>query len=282
MFFSPLRYPGGKNKLAKYFQKVCYQNGIENTYVEPYAGGASVALSLLFTDSISKIVINDIDRSIYSFWYCVLNKTEQLNRMIFDTSVNLDNWIKQKFVQKTKGRQNLLNLGFSTLFINRTNRSGILNAGVIGGRDQSGKWKIDARFNKRDIIDRIERIAKNKSRIMLYNMDAVELIKKINTEPNGDVLFYLDPPYYIKGKKLYLNYYNHDDHLNVADQIKKIKKNHWIVTYDNVKEIKELYKPFRYTTYNLNYSISKASTGKELMFFSDSIELSKDTRTVSI
>ena len=143
MHLSPLRYPGGKNRIANFIAQVCVDNRISGLYVEPYAGGASVALFLLFSNVVKKIVINDKDRSIYAFWYSVLHHTDRLCQMIIDTEVNVENWHKQKKVQSRKQYANLLELGFSTLFLNRTNRSGIISGGIIGGIDQTGEYKID-------------------------------------------------------------------------------------------------------------------------------------------
>src|SRR4030067_1583777 len=155
--YSPLRYPGGKGKVADYFKQIYKENLLyDGVYVDPYAGGASVALSLLFNEYASKIIINDIDRSIFAFWYSVLNKTDRFCRLIKDIPLTIDTWEAQKKIQEEKNRHGLLKVGFSTFFLNRTNRSGILGAGVIVGRQQTGKWKIDARYNKAELINRIE------------------------------------------------------------------------------------------------------------------------------
>jgi len=271
-FYSPLRYPGGKGKVADYFKQIFKENLLfDGVYVEPYAGGASVALSLLFNEYASKIIINDIDPSIYSFWHSVLNKTEDLCRLIRDTSVTLENWEIQKEIQKHKRKRGRLAIGFSTFFLNRTNRSGILKAGMIGGRQQNGNWKIDARFNKKDLITRIERIAEYKNKIELYNSDAVELLKGLRKTLPSKTLFYFDPPYYVKGKDLYLNYYESDDHKHIATEINKISNQKWIVTYDNAIPIQQLYSNFRQVKYSLNYSAGNPIKGKEIMIFSDNI-----------
>jgi len=168
MFYSPLRYPGGKNKLADFIAKICIDNNLKGHYVEPYAGGASVALFLLFKGVIDKITINDKDRSIYAFWYSVLNYTNDLCELVINTDITVKNWNIQREVQKNKNKVILLELGFSTLFLNRTNISGIINAGVIGGMKQKGEYKLDCRFNKQEIIARIQSIAKKKKQIRLY------------------------------------------------------------------------------------------------------------------
>ncbi|MGB2580420.1 MAG: DNA adenine methylase, partial [Minisyncoccia bacterium] len=164
-FYSPLRYPGGKNKLAKFVALVCEKNNISGHYVEPYAGGASVALHLLINGYVKEITINDFDRSIYAFWHSVLNNTEKFCKMIESADMTVRNWLEQKEVQKNKAKVGLLELGFSTFFLNRTNRSGVINGGVIGGLEQKGNFKIDCRFNKKELIERVRLIAGYKQNI---------------------------------------------------------------------------------------------------------------------
>lgn len=275
-FYSPLRYPGGKGKVADYFKQIFKDNLLyDGVYIEPYAGGASVALSLLFNEYASKIIINDIDRSIFSFWHSVINKPDEICKLINDTPVNMEIWHKQKEIQKNKAKYGLLKVGFATFFLNRTNRSGILNAGVIGGQDQSGNWKIDARFNKKDLINRIQKIASYSKKIELHNSDAVELVKSLKKTLPQKSLFYFDPPYYVKGKDLYLNYYQDNDHKQIATEISKLSKQKWIVTYDSVPSIKNLYTDFRQVKYSLNYSAAQASKGEELMIFSDNLFIAR-------
>lgn len=273
-FYSPLRYPGGKGKLAGFFHAIIEENNLcDGYYVEPYAGGASIALSLLFHEYVSKIIINDFDRSIYAFWYSVLNKTQELCNLIVKTEITLSNWKKCKEIQNKKQKVSLLDLGFSTFFLNRTNRSGIINGGVIGGKKQKGQWKIDARFNKNDLFERIKRIADYRSRIEVYNLDACDLIQELKQSLPKKTLFYLDPPYYLQGKKLYVNYYNHQDHITVARKVKSLKKFNWIVTYDNREEIKLLYNKHRKLEYSLTYTASEIIKGSEVMFLDDRLKL---------
>ena len=276
MFVSPLRYPGGKLKVVDYVKRLMEENNLcGGTYIEPYAGGASVALSLLFSNYASRIKINDIDRSIYAFWHCVLNETDAICRLIADSPVNMDTWNAQREVQKRKVDEDLLSLGFSTFFLNRTNRSGILNGGVIGGKEQTGNYLIDARYNKKDLIGRIEHIAGYANLIDLTSMDAVVLIKRYRRTPAAKTLAYLDPPYYIKGRDLYLNYYNNDDHNAIAEAIKKYK-GEWIISYDAVPFISELYKEYRQKEYYLSYSAGNPSKGKEIMVYSEGLTIPEE------
>ena len=191
------------------------------------------------------------------------------------TPLNVETWFKQKEIQSNKENSDLLELGFSTFFLNRTNRSGILKAGVIGGYDQTGNYKIDARFNKEDLIKRIQRIADYADRIHLTNEDAVSLVQRLKNELPYNTLFYLDPPYYVKGKGLYLNYYNDTDHQNIANTISEIANCKWIVSYDNVPFITSLYSKYRQQCFELNYSASNSGKGKEIMVFCDGIVIPK-------
>lgn len=271
-YYSPLRYPGGKGKLSHYVQLLVEYNLLtDGHYVEPYAGGASVALSLLFNEYVQKIHINDFDFRIYSFWDCVLNHTDQLCEKIERTEISIPNWVHQKKIQSNPENYSTLEIGFSTFFLNRTNRSGILKAGVIGGKNQNGYWKIDARFNKQDLIKRIIKISRYKNRISIYNLDAVELTQKLDKKLPKKTLFYFDPPYYNKGKDLYINFYEHADHQQISQLIAKLKNRFWLVSYDNNVNIRNLYQPFLQRTYELNYHAANATKGTEIIIYSNNL-----------
>ena len=272
-YFSPLRYPGGKGKLTPFISRLLQLNDLQDgTYVEPYAGGAAVALELLVMGKVRRIHINDLNRSVHAFWRSVLDAPEALCRLIAETPVTMDEWHRQKAVQTDKDADTLT-LGFSTFFLNRTNRSGIVNGGgVIGGLLQTGEWKIDARFNRADLIARIERIADYSSNITLHNTDAEKLIKRLSRSIAKKAFIYLDPPYYQKGQDLYLNYYEHDDHARLAQTMKSLRPEiRWMVSYDNHPEIRRLYRPFRQMTYALSYSAAERYQGSEALIFADGL-----------
>lgn len=275
MNYSPLRYPGGKNRIAPFIANICINNKFNGCYVEPYSGGASVALFLLFEDIVRKIIINDKDRSIYAFWYCVLNNTDSFCKKIYDTDVSIEEWEKQKIVQKNKEKADLFELGFSTFFLNRTNRSGIIAGGVIGGCKQNGKYTIDCRFNKDELVNRIKRIASRKKNIKLYHKDALKLINIVEQRfsNDNDLLYYFDPPYFDKGSTLYMNYYHKKDHKDVSTMIKSSNKSKWIVSYDDSPEIFKLYKDCPYKKYELRHTANTAKNGKEIMFFSENLDI---------
>ncbi|MBN8521912.1 MAG: DNA adenine methylase [Alphaproteobacteria bacterium] len=273
--YSPLRYPGGKGKLFQFVKDLIVHNGLDGgSYSEPYAGGASIALGLLIEDYVSEIHINDFDKSIYSFWYAALRETDEFIKRIWDTPVNMKEWKKQKLIQEKKDDYDYLDLGFSTFFLNRTNRSGVINAGVIGGNDQTGNYKINARYNKEELVRRINLIANHSKQIKIYRQDALKFITQTIPNKKSKGLVFLDPPYYVQGKRLYTSFYGHDDHVKVANAIKKSPLKHWIVTYDNAQEINEIYDLKNKAVYNLRYSISHTSpSGSEVLFYSKHVEL---------
>lgn len=271
-FNSPLRYPGGKNKLTSFIESVCKENDITGHYVEPYAGGASVALHLLFNGHVKKVTINDLNRSVYAFWNSILHHTEKFCDMIENTSVDVENWKIQKNIQRDQ-LADLFNLGFSTFFLNRTNHSGILNGGIIGGLNQSGAYKINCRFNKKVLINRIRRIAEYKDDIRLMGIDAKDLVDQMRRRKCKNTIFYFDPPYFVRGPSLYMNHYTKDDHSIMANKIKKIKNAVWIVSYDNAPEIKKIYKDCRSMTYPVAYTAHDIRHQDEILFFSDSMAI---------
>jgi len=272
--FSPLRYPGGKGVISPFITQLVEENDIQcGTYIEPYAGGAGVALSLLLSEKVSKIVINDLDRSIYAFWYAVLKHNEELCEMIKNIDLTSSQWKAQKDIQGRKGTAGLFELGFSTFFMNRTNRSGILNAWPIGGIEQSGAYKMDARFYRNTLISRIQEIGKHADGIEVFNKNAADFLKNdIDRYGTENCLIYMDPPYYRKGPTLYMNYYKTKDHSELSDIVKGLD-HHWVISYDDAPEIRDLYAGYRMNSYALKYSAREVKKGREIMYFSHALNL---------
>ncbi|MDO9639701.1 MAG: DNA adenine methylase [Pseudotabrizicola sp.] len=270
--FSPLRYPGGKGKMVSFVRQVVRENGLsDGLYVEPYAGGAAVAMELLLTEEVSRIAINDISPHIFCFWSSVLDRTEELCRMIVETPLSVPEWDRQKLILQGKDISDPLALGFATFYLNRTNRSGILNGGIIGGRAQAGEWTIGARYNAKELAARVASIANLRSRISLSNLDAIEFIKSGAKSWGDRTLVYLDPPYYVKGKGLYHHYYRHDDHVEVCQSLAALVRQKWIVSYDDAPEIAAIYSGTRWMRYAIGYSAREHTSGQELMFFGPSL-----------
>jgi DNA adenine methylase len=273
--FSPLRYPGGKAKLAGFMKAVIEVNGLHDCdYVEPYAGGAGIAIELLLHEYVQHIHINDVSRPVFAFWRSMLENTEEFTRLMRNTPLTVASWKRQKSILNNQDDYDDLDLGFATFFLNRTNRSGLLNGGVIGGQDQTGPWKIDARFNRAALIARVEAIARLRRRISLYREDAADFLKGAVKDFPLKTLIYLDPPYYRKGKELYYDYYNHDDHVQIAALVKKnLKNRRWIVSYDDTPQIRELYSRFAHVVYQIGYSARDVRRGSEIMFLAPGLRV---------
>jgi len=266
-YYSPLRYPGGKTILFPFFVKKIEESGLRDvTYVEAFAGGAGAALALLFNEVVDHIVINDLDKAIYAFWRSAIFESERFIEKIERTHVTVKEWRKQKAIYENK-RAKRFDRGFATFFLNRTNRSGILNGGPIGGLDQTGKWKIGARYNKKALIQRICDIAEYKNRITVTNEDGVDLVSRYLRRKN--VFVYLDPPYYDKAADLYLNIFEEKDHARLAKKLNAHPDATWLLTYDDKPEIRKLYPHRTVVDFSLSYNAYEQRQGQELMILSD-------------
>ncbi|WP_371069602.1 DNA adenine methylase [Sediminibacillus sp. JSM 1682029] len=273
---SPLRYPGGKTQLKKFIIDLLDYNNFPSPpiYVEPFAGGAGLALALLYKGKVSEIHINDYDPNIYSIWYSILNHTHDFIKLIEETSINLNTWREKKEIIANTKNHSLLEVGFATFFLNRTNVSGIITGGPIGGKRQESKDKIDCRFTKKNLIKKVLKISSYKEKIKLSNKDAEEFIQsdilgmdKLNT------FIFFDPPYYTQGKNLYTNYYLHDDHVSLGKKIDTLDKFKWITTYDNTPPIRDIYSEYSIRQYSLNYSANDVRKANELLIHSSKVLL---------
>ena len=273
MINSPLRYPGGKAKLAPFLGDLIIQNGLIGAeYCEPYAGGAGLALKLLSLGFVDRIAINDIDSAIYSFWKSALERTDEFCELIDRTPLTIEEWYRQRQVWRDGDVTDRLALGFSAFYLNRTNRSGIIDgAGPIGGYAQEGPWKLGVRFVRDKQISNLLNLRKYSSQISISNMDAIEFISE--KLPLENVFIYADPPYFVKGRKLYRNSYQMKDHCSVRDILSRNRDKKWIVSYDDVPEIRAIYSEFSPLSYQLNYSAGTKNVGNEVIYSSDVLKL---------
>lgn len=274
--YSPLRYPGGKGRLAPLFQHLVRTNGLCGAhYAEPYAGGAGVALALLMTEHASHIHLNDLSFPLYCFWRSATECPDDLCERVMETPVTPQVWQEQKELLRNPALHNCVDVGFAFFFLNRTNRSGVPNGGMIGGNQQGGRWRIDARYNKTELVDRIGRVAAYRHRISVYNLDAQSFLVDLVPDLPDDTLLYLDPPYFEKGQHLYENAYAPSDHAAIAQVVQANVKLPWVVTYDACEQVKDLYSGRRQLSYGLRYSARRRRVGNEVMFLSDSLSVSE-------
>lgn len=267
MITSPLRYPGGKGKLYTQVKQIILDNNLQHkAYTEPFAGGYGIGIKLLLNHDIQHAIINDFDYHIYAIWKCIFDHTEQFIALINDTEINLQTWEAQKHIYNNYENYSLLEVGFSAFFLNRTNYSGVLKGGPIGGLAQTGKYKIDCRFNKPRLIKLIERISEFQHCVQVYNMDINDFIDTVILQRQNDLFVNFDPPYVNKGEVLYKNYFKEEDHKQLANKITTNLQNvQWIMTYDDCELIKDLYKDYNPQNFNLQYYAGTKRLGKELL-----------------
>ena len=272
---SPLRYPGGKSLISGFISQLFLQNELRDIhFYELYAGGAGASINLLLNNCIERLTINDADYSIYVFWHTVINNPEYIIKKIHNVTLNVNVWNRQNQIISNWENELPEDVAFATFFLNRTNRSGIIKkAGPIGGFDQSGPYKMDARFNKKALINRIKRIAEYGSRITIRNEDALDLINESidDGQENSSKFFFLDPPYYDQGENLYMNFYSEIDHSNLRDKLVQMHNLNWILTYDLSNTLLSLYENFQIYRFGLNYSLQKYVKAKEMMIISPNL-----------
>lgn len=267
MTTSPLRYPGGKGKLYKHVRQIIVDNELnERAYTEPFAGGFGIGIKLLSNSDVNHAIINDFDYHIYAIWHCVFFDTQSFIDLIRATSIDLNTWEMQKHIYKNYNQYSILEIGFSAFYLNRTNYSGVLSGGPIGGTKQDGKYQIDCRFNKSRLIQTIEQISLFKDSVELYNMDINDFIDNVISKRRDELFINFDPPYVTKGNVLYENYFKEDDHIRLAKKIKTdLQHCQWIMTYDDCDLIKKLYAEYSPTPFNLQYYAGTKRMGNELL-----------------
>lgn len=275
---SPLRYPGGKARIFDIASNFIETNELQACqYAEPYAGGCGLALLLLFEGYVDELYLNDIDSSIASLWQCIIDNPQELIQKVKLATFTIEEWKKQKNIQKNKESSNLIDLAFSTLYLNRTNRSGIIKGGVMGGLEQNGKYKMDCRFNKEALIKKINLISKKKEKIHIFNMDAIEFISHVEKLKLKKPLLMVDPPYYNKGQSLYTNFYKHDDHVEVRNKLQSTDIP-WFLTYDNTMEIRELYEKYLQYYFDISFNVANKGKGSELFIVSEHFSINETER----
>ena len=272
-YISPLRYPGGKARLAPYLKRlITSQNPRPRQYAEPFAGGAGAALSLLLDGVVDFIHLNDLNPGIAAFWRSSLDLPDAFCAQIQSIPLNLDEWYRQREIYVNPACRSDLELGFATFYLNRTNRSGILGARPIGGLEQSGPWKLDARFNRTTLSERVQAIANLRNRIFVTEQEGLQFLEELEVL-SDDVFVYADPPYLVQGEGLYLHAFDAGDHLALA-QLLGAARHPWILTYDDDPRITaRLYAGGRCATFDIAHTAHKQHVGREAVIFSRGMEI---------
>lgn len=265
---SPLRYPGGKGALYSRLRWLIRESGLAGcTYVEPYAGGAGAGLSLLVTGQVERVVINDLDPAVCAFWKTLVEHPEGLVERIKKVKLTVAEWKRQRRIYATGDVGDVETLGFASFYLNRTNHSGILNGGPIGGLKQTGNYKIDARFNRADLAERIRILALYAERIEVTGEDGRSVIQRYGRR--SKTFIYADPPYFEKAGSLYMNTFAAEDHVALSVSLNRLSSKAWLLTYDNVPQVHELYGERRRRSFELNYSAHRVVKATEIAVLSD-------------
>ncbi|BCS56802.1 DNA methyltransferase [Adlercreutzia equolifaciens subsp. celatus] len=259
--YTPVRYPGGKSKIYPEFRAILERNGlIGASYAEVFAGGAGLAIKLLLRSDVSSIVINDYDRAVFCMWDAIVNNSDEMCSFVNDVDLDVKTWKKQREIYRKRETADPLELAKATFYLNRTNVSGILGGGLIGGLDQKGAYKMGARFTRDTLIKKIENIADRKDDIEVSQLDAEVFIDRYLQ--NKGLFAYLDPPYVQKGPGLYRDSFDEAKHRSLAKKLGNCKSK-WVVTYDKDILIDSIYDQYESTSIDIAYTANARTVGKE-------------------
>lgn len=265
---SPLRYPGGKRRLVPYVAAALAANDLRpDVFVEPFAGGASVALELLATDEVQSIGLAELDPYVASFWETVFFDTDWLCRQVASIEVSLDAWRRMKSGRFRSRRSQAL----ACLYLNRTSFNGTLHprAGPIGGMSQSSGYPIDCRFPRERLVRRIRMCAQFADRVaFIRHEDALGAVAYARRRLRGKSLFYyFDPPFWAKSSFLYRHAFTHQDHQRLATAVRYLREP-YLLSYDPAPEVRELYagrSELTVETVELLYTATQRTAESELV-----------------
>lgn len=279
---SPLRYPGGKAGLTGFLSDVIALNELNGcVYYEPYAGGAGAALGLLKLEVVSELHLNDADRRVVAFWRSALHASERFVDRIRTVPLTIKEWHFQHGICTHPASWSQFDVGFAAFFMNRCNRSGVLNgSGPIGGYEQAGSWRMDVRFNRDALAERILALARMRSRIHVSCEDAISFLKHSLPRGRGraKVFVYLDPPYVNNGQRLYLNAYKADDHAQLARYMDAQKALAWIMSYDDSDLVRGLYMGNKLKLMPIRYTLQEKRSARELIIAPPRLAVPKTSR----
>ena len=282
---SPLRYPGGKALLAPLLADIMRINGLTHcSYYEPFAGGAGAALRLLREGLVSELHLNDLDVRITAFWASLLAEPQRFAETIRSIPLTITEWRRQSRICRAADLSDSFALGFSTFYLNRCNRSGVvLGSAPIGGYEQTGAWRLDARFNRESLADRVLAIAKRRDQIHLTNLDGERFLSDVLPRGNARraVFVYVDPPYYHNSNRLYLSSYDRRDHRRLAIYLRRQKALHWVLSYDDTDFIRRLYSKCSLWRQSVHYSLQRKHRAEELIITPHYVRMPDSKKTLT-
>lgn len=234
---SPFRYPGGKTWLVPYVRNwLLSRKNKPARFVEPFAGGGIVSLTVAFEELAGQTVMCELDESIAAVWRVVLNGHAD---WLSDKILNFD--LTAKNVHEVLGSKPraLHEMAFQTILRNRVQRGGIMAPGaglVKEGEDGRG---LASRWYPETLASRIRAINARKHRVNFIQGDGFKLLDEYRSDQ--DTVFFIDPPYTIAAKRLY--HYWQIDHRELFARLSKVRGD-FLITYDNTPEVVTLAQEF--------------------------------------
>lgn len=232
-------------------------------YAEPFAGGAGAAMQLLSDGVVEHVALNDLNGGITSFWRAVFEENDRLAEAVRTAELSLGMWHQQREIQ-LDAQADPFERGFATFYLNRTNRSGILGGRPIGGLEQTGTWKLDARFNKADLVARIRHLSSFRDRVTVTQNEGRLFLDALDGD-RTEKMIYVDPPYLKQGEDLYLANMLYRDHVNLARTLLRLKSP-WLLTYDRDDRIPEQFYPgLACAAFSISHTAAIQHLGKEYL-----------------
>lgn len=255
---SLFRYPGGKTWLVPHVRNwlASLPNKPEE-FIEPFAGGGIVGLSVVFEDLADRITLVELDESIAAVWRVVLNgKAKQLATRILNFQVSLEAVREILDSQPTA----LLDQAFATIVRNRMQRGGIMAPGAsLMKSGESGKGLM-SRWYARTLHDRVLEISKRKARISFIHGDGLAVMRE--TASRKDVAYLIDPPYTVAGRRLYLHSeLDHNELFRLASKL----RGDFLMTYDDAPAVRKLAEKFGFDTQTVAMKNAHHTVMKELL-----------------
>jgi DNA adenine methylase len=280
-YISPLRYPGGKARMAPFLGEMFAQQVAAmdvEIWLEPFAGGAGAGLSMLEADAVGEVWLTEKNPAIAAMWRAVLGEGEALAARVETTAPDMALWGWARETVAAAGEQEVpdLDLGFAALVINRCSRSGIVTSrvGPIGGKSQDGRWTLASRWNGAALAERIRHLATLRRSIRFTEGDAICAIADLDGSGIEDeVLAFVDPPYIREGNRLYAHGMSELDHRRLAGAL-NASPARWMLTYDDEPSVAEaLYPQRRVLAYRISNTANRQRIATEYAVFSGNLLL---------
>lgn len=258
---SPFRYPGGKTWLVPYVRQ--WLNNYHKKpadFIEPFAGGGIVSLSVLFDGLADHITTIERDEQVAAVWKAMLLHGEELASQIVSFDLTKDNVTNALASAGTT----TLDIAFQTIIRNRVQRGGIMAPGAGLLKHGENGHGIASRWYPETLSKRINEIVQKAASITFIEGNGIDYIAANAGLDN--VLWFVDPPYTVAGRRLYR--YSEIDHHSLFDAMSRVKGD-FLMTYDNAEPIHALASKFGFDTHNIPMKSTHHALKYELLIGPD-------------